>query len=418
MRTFAVLNETTTDKLAAAADWLVVAIAVVLPWSTSAVSILTVVWVLVLLPTLTVEVMRWEILSPFGGLPVLLFLLGVVGMIWADVSWHDRFGGLGGFLKLLAIPLLAVQFARSERGKFVFCGFLASCCLLLIASLVIRIWPNLPRGSHDAGVIVKAYIIQSIEFTVCAAALIDIAICDSGKRPLWHTVGMLLLAAAFLSDVLFIATGRTALVIIVSLCAMYGLRRSGWKGGLAGGFIAALVLGLALVFSPYLRDRITDIRTETQQFLQTDAKTSSGLRIAFWQKSVRFIAAAPVIGNGTGSIGALFTKAAADQKGALGELSTNPHNQTFAVGIQIGFVGIAVLWVMWIVQLARFWTAGFIAWIGLVLSTQNVVGSLFNSFIFDFTEGWLYVLGVGIAAGMLTREQVNRAREPRAQSLI
>jgi O-antigen ligase len=31
---------------------------------------------------------------------------------------------------------------------------------------------------------------------------------------------------------------------------------------------------------------------------------------------------------------------------------------------------------------------------------QNVFTSLFNSHLFDFHEGWMYVLGVGIAGGM------------------
>jgi hypothetical protein len=31
---------------------------------------------------------------------------------------------------------------------------------------------------------------------------------------------------------------------------------------------------------------------------------------------------------------------------------------------------------------------------------QNVASSLFNSHVFDFEEGWIYVLGVGVAGGM------------------
>lgn len=398
------------------ADWLVVAIVVALPWSTSAVSILTIIWTLVLMPTLELNQLRRQIRDPFAALPVLLFLLGAVGMAWADVGWRDRLGGLDGFVKLLAIPLLMIQFSRSDRGKFVLWGYLASCCLLLIGSVIVTIWPDIPRGSHDAGVIVKAYIIQSIEFTVCAAVLIDAAIRYAAARFFWQTVGLAALAVAFLADILFIATGRTALVVISALVVLYGLRRAGWKGAIGAAALGATLAALVWAASPYLRQRVIGLSTETQQFLRSDAETSSGLRIAFWQKSVRFIAAAPVIGNGTGSIGTLFTKAAVGQNGALGELSTNPHNQTFAVGIQLGFVGIAALWVMWIVQFARFWTAGLIGWFGLVLTAQNVVGSLFNSFIFDFTEGWFYVLGAGIAAGMLAREQANRAREPAASS--
>jgi len=34
---------------------------------------------------------------------------------------------------------------------------------------------------------------------------------------------------------------------------------------------------------------------------------------------------------------------------------------------------------------------------------QNVSTSLFNSHLFDFQEGWMYVLGVGVAGGMVLR---------------
>jgi len=34
---------------------------------------------------------------------------------------------------------------------------------------------------------------------------------------------------------------------------------------------------------------------------------------------------------------------------------------------------------------------------------QNIFTSLFNSHLFDFHEGWMYVLGVGVAGGMTLR---------------
>ena len=40
-------------------------------------------------------------------------------------------------------------------------------------------------------------------------------------------------------------------------------------------------------------------------------------------------------------------------------------------------------------------------WVGLVVVVQNIVSSLFNSHLFDFTQGWTYVFGVGIAGGMI-----------------
>ncbi len=37
--------------------------------------------------------MRRVLLTPAGGLPVLLLLLGVIGMAWADVSLARALGG-------------------------------------------------------------------------------------------------------------------------------------------------------------------------------------------------------------------------------------------------------------------------------------------------------------------------------------
>jgi hypothetical protein len=87
-----------------------------------------------------------------------------------------------------------------------------------------------------------------------------------------------------------------------------------------------------------------------------------------------------------------------------GELSANPHNQIFAIGVQIGLVGVSALLAMWIVHLTLFRSESFAAWVGLVVVIQNIIGSLFNSHLFDFTQGWAYVVGVGIVGGIVLKE--------------
>ncbi len=112
-------------KYARAADCLAVAVAVSLPWSTSATGILLAIWLAALIPTLDWVEVREELITAAGGLPVLLVLLGAVGMLWADVSLHERIGGVGSFIKLLTIPLFMVQFRRADSGVYIFIGFLA-----------------------------------------------------------------------------------------------------------------------------------------------------------------------------------------------------------------------------------------------------------------------------------------------------
>jgi O-antigen ligase len=392
-------------KLGQIADGLMVAAAVSLPWSTSALGILLVLWLLALIPTLEWPELRRELLTPAGGLPVLLFLLGVIGMAWADVSWLARWKGLDGFFKLLVIPLLIVQFRRSDNGMRVFVGFLIACVALLIASWTVAIWPGLPKGSTDYGVFVKSYIVQSVEFMICAAVLLHLAV-EAVRAGRWARLALLLVPAlAFLQDIFFVATGRTTLVVIPVLLVVYGARRFGAKG-FAGAIVAATVLAAGVwASSPYVRYRVDEILTAPHIPANLHKMTSSEERFVFWTKSVRIIRSAPLIGHGTGSITEMFRRAAAGQSGIKAEVPSNPHNQTFAVAIQLGLIGAAVLWAMWLFHFFLFRGPGLAAWIGLVIVTQNVVGSLFNSFLFDFTEGWLYVIGFGVAAGMFLRER-------------
>ena len=155
--------------------------------------------------------------------------------------------------------------------------------------------------------------------------------------------------------------------------------------------------------SPYLRERTEAVQTEAQKYEKTNERTSTGERLEFWKKSAEFIRQAPVIGHGTGTIRTLFEKAAAGQTGAAGVAAANPHNQTLAVGIQlgvrrhcgaVGHVG---------AHLLLFRGNNLAAWIGLVIVVQNITGSLFNSHLFDFVQGWIYVVGVGVAGGMALR---------------
>jgi O-antigen ligase len=122
------------SSLVGLADWAAVAVAIALPWSTSAVGIAIAVWLVVLVPSLDTASVKRELITAAGGLPVVLWGLGVIGMLWADVSWHDRVAGLDSFYRLLAIPLLFAQFRRSRNGIWLVCGFFISSVALLIAS--------------------------------------------------------------------------------------------------------------------------------------------------------------------------------------------------------------------------------------------------------------------------------------------
>jgi hypothetical protein len=376
-----------------------------LPWSTSATGILSGVWLVAVLFTLEGRD-RDVLFTAAGGLPVLLVLLGIAGMAWADVSLAERGAGLASFLKLLFIPLFLVHFRRSEAGKSVLVGYALSCVVLLLVSYVLAAthW----QVTQDPGVPVKNAATQSGEFATCILSFAYLAYEWIGRRSWILATGAIALMLAMLVNLMFVATGRTALVVLIILLALFALMHlSGRAIAVVGGAAVVLVV-IAWVSSPYLRLRTETVWTDLQTTQATGERTSSGERMEFAKRSLAFIAEAPVIGHGTGTIHRLFEEAAAGKTGVAGVAAANPHNQTFAVGIQLGVLGIAALWAMWIAHVVLFRGAGLVAWIGLVVVLQNIIGSAFNSHLFDFLQGWTYVVGVGVAGGVILRERSAR----------
>ena len=392
-------------RVAQLADWLAVAVAVSLPWSTSATAILIALWLVAAVPTMNIEMLRRELASAAGGLPVLLWLLAAVGMLWADVSWSERIYGLGGFHRLLVIPLLLAQFRRSEHGAFVLYGFLVSATCLLAASWVLAFFPALAPHGKAYGVPVKDYILQSGIFLICAFALIGAAFETWRAHNLRLAVALIALAVIFLGNIAFVVTSRTVLVVAPVLLIVLGWRLFSAKGVVGACLVTAALAAALWATSPYLRQRTLDFIKDLRTYYTANKVNSTGLHFEFLKKSVSIIPEAPIIGHGTGSIAEQFRLAAAGESGAAGTLTVNAHNQIFAVAIQLGIFGAVVLLAMWAAHLLLFRGTGLVAWIGMIVVLQNVVSSLFNSHLFDFSQGWLYVFGVGVAGGMMLRER-------------
>jgi O-antigen ligase len=111
-----------------------------------------------------------------------------------------------------------------------------------------------------------------------------------------------------------------------------------------------------------------------------------------------------VLGHGTGSIPDLFQRDAAPETHPS-IITDNPHNQVIVIALELGVVGSVVLLAMWAAHLLLFREHSVLDWFGLVLVVQSVVSCLFNSHLFDFGQGWLYVFGVGIIGGMVLRRR-------------
>lgn len=388
-----------------AADIFIILLAISLPWSTSLVAIFAVLWFLTLLPALGVERFFQSVKRPASALPLALFALAVVGTLWStDVPWEARLHGINPVAKLLAIPLLIYHFETSKRGFWVIVAFLASCTFVMLASWLMFIDPRMTfYPARAPGVPVKNYIVQGQEFALCAFGGFGAAVYLWRANFKRSAVALVLVSAGFLCNMAFVVSSRTVWVCVPFLLLVFALLHFNRRGVVIVFAIAVVAAGLFWTASPYLRMRTSDVAVEYKEYHDQNAPTSTGLRLEYWRKSLKFIQSAPLIGNGTGSTKTLFERDAVGKKDVSAEIIGNPHNQTLNVAVQWGLLGCIVLYAMWLAHLMMFLQPGLISWIGLAAVVENFVSSLFNSHLFDFGEGWIYVLAVGVTGGMISR---------------
>ncbi|QOZ34616.1 O-antigen ligase [Bradyrhizobium sp. CCBAU 53421] len=384
-------------------DALIVLAAASLPWSTTALAVFMLLWLVAVIPTIDWEQFVLDLAQPAFALPVALVTLAVLGLAWSETGWAERLQGLKPLSKLLLLPFLLNHFQRSQRGPWVFAAFLMSCTLVMILSWIVLSLPQL-KLAHTAsdGVPVKNYLDQSQEFVLCAFALMLPALTALRARQWRIAAGAIALILLFVVNMLYVVSARTALVtmpvLLVVFASLHLSRRA------TRLLFAAFALASLLVWttSPYLRQRIADVGIEYRAH-DMSGIASTAQRLTYWRKSLKFITEAPLLGHGTGSIRQMFTRDAAGKTGLDAEVINNPHNQTFNVAIQWGLIGILLLYAMWISHVMLFASRDLVSWIGLAVVVQNLTSSLLNSHLSDFHEGWMYVIGVGVAGGMALR---------------
>ncbi|WP_375780780.1 O-antigen ligase family protein [Bradyrhizobium sp. ma5] len=394
---------------ARATNILIALAAASLPWSTTALAVFMLLWLVAVIPTFDWEQFILDLAQPAFALPVALVALAVLGLAWSEAGWTERLQGIKPLGKLLLLPFLLGYFQRSQRGLWVFLAFLVSCTLLMMLSWIVLALPQL-KLAHTAsdGVPVKNYLDQSQEFVLCAFALMLPALTALRARQWRIAAGTLALILLFVANMFYVVSARTALVtmpvLLVVFASLHLSRRA------TRLLFAAVALASLLVWttSPYLRQRIADVGVEYRAH-DTSGIASTAQRLTYWRKSVKFITEAPLIGHGTGAIRHLFTLDATGQTGLEAEVINNPHNQTFNVAIQWGLIGVLLLYAMWIGHIRLFAGRDLVTWIGLAIVVQNITSSLLNSHLSDFHEGWMYVIGVGVAGGMALRARRRRS---------
>lgn len=395
-------SSTTHDKLVQWRQYAAIASAFTLPISTSGQNIAIAVFVVLALATLDRNRFAQTIRSPAAFLPVALFALLLLGILWTSAPAADIQRTLSSYAKLLIIPIvMATGFSRRD-GFEIAAGFVAGCGVVAILSYGNLIHPSFSIVPHlSRGIPFKDNAVQSECMALAALilALYGANIWGNGKRRM--AMAMFAVALLMFTNIFLIVFSKTGALVSVVVLAIFAWHIGGFRRMAALGICACLIIVAALAISPSAQQRLNEVVIDLRAVKSGTPTLSTNSRLDFWEKAGEFMAAAPVFGHGTGSIRSLYQSLEASRPSPYGAAVSDPHNQVLHTALQIGLVGAIVLIAMWAVHLKMLLGREFASRIGLAIVATILIGSLFNSHISQVTQGMLYCAGVGLCGALL-----------------
>jgi O-antigen ligase len=400
------------EKLAASRQIAAIATAFFLPFSTSGQAIAISIFAVLALLTLDRDRFAATMRHPAAWLPVVLFALILVGVLWSMLPLAGAIKWVGPYAKLLLIPLLLATAFTPKQTLHIGYGFLAACLMILALSYAYLLWPTGPWGWFKSiGVPFKDNAVQSECFAICALGL------ALGARRVWtegdrrRAIAIGLLGLLFFADIFLIFLSKTGMLVAFTMVVILIIAIGGWKTSFIIGIPIVVIVAATLAMSPGAKIRFHEMATDVTAGAETK-NVSTASRIDFWTKAAEFVKQAPLLGHGTGSIRPLYQSLEATRPSPYGEAVADPHNQFLHTTLQVGLLGGAILLAMWAAHFKLFVGRDFASVMGLGIVAMTFVGSLFNSHISQVTQGMLYCLGVGLyGSGLLYRNDM-AARHP------
>jgi O-antigen ligase len=211
-----------------------------------------------------------------------------------------------------------------------------------------------------------------------------------GQRWAFGVLAVLAAANAWLA-----VQSRTGYLVLIVLLLWLAWWRGAWKGLAAALVLGAALLAAAWQWAPVFQSRVAQAFEEARDYrLGPPGETSIGSRFHFWKRSGEWLAQHPVLGAGTGGWTEAFYQATEGDDAYMHNRDRNhPHSEYVHLAVQLGPMGAllyAALMLVAFVRAARLEGEHAALARGLVIAFA--VGSLFNDFMFDTTEGHLWAL--------------------------
>lgn len=308
-------------------------------------------------------------------------------MLYADVSWQEKFPMFFKYHKLLYIPLVISIVQMEQQRRYAMNAFLVGAIIVLFLSYL-ELLGMIPF--HDIGqgyIVTKGRIAYSIIMAFATFVMLHRMVKSRGShRWAW---GVLILMA--IVNIFFMINGRTGQVILLALVVLFAWQV--WRFG-AVRYLAALALILFLV--PKFTHFESIARLQGTYKEAQDPKGSAGQRVTFYKNTLEIIRNNVLYGVGTGGFKGAYHAQIQNKPDTLD--TANPYNEYLRIAAEIGIIGLAAFLFLlssqwWLSYRLPSVNDGYLLQ-GLVLCFA--VGCLMNSLLLDVGEGRFYTILAGV----------------------
>ncbi len=326
--------------------------------------------------------------SPVSCMSLLLFTLFVIGMLYTPADQETALETLAKYRELIFIPaVIGLMKGNSQGIKTARESYIAGSILLMIISFGMT-FSLIPLERYGNSILY--HITHSFFMAFLAFSSLHFAFDSKQYRYFW----VFIFIGATL-NLAYVTPGRTGMIIYALLLLLFIIQRFSFKKQ----FVALVIISALFVGAFYASDNVSKRMTiawnEIVSYYVQDKKRSSlGMRLEWYENSIKLMEDKPFFGHGTGSY-QLVQAAKIDKKKKI--KTDNPHNEYLFIGVQLGYVGLITFILFLIVLWLRSYNlSGKQKWLAQGVILSMVAGCMMNSFLYDTHQGHYFALLSGI----------------------
>jgi O-antigen ligase len=282
--------------------------------------------------------------NPIKNIPIIFIWMiaavawSLISMTWSDANVPNQWKYFYSHTRFLWLAVIYYLLMTKDRAFKTLEWLMYGQIFVVFISWLLWFGTEVPltRRPIEKGIAFTSTLEQPI---MAVLALIGLWGFRDYWIKLWGNWFLQLIILAMLLNIIFVMSGRTGYIVLLIFVAieLFRLLKGRWR---LMAFLSPIILSLVFyAVSPTFSKNLMEIPTNTKSYLETQAKSSEGLRLEMWRASIYAILNKPILGYGIGSMPEVYKV----NGGMIKEPVSQPHQQYLFWWVEFGFIGLLIM---------------------------------------------------------------------------